>query len=249
MNGLTRRALLGQAMSCGTVLASRLPTFTYRRAKQCVEVLRGGMKIQEVASAKPGYLWVDEVRRRLFVTNEIEEYEGMPTGTVESYAIAPASGLIELISRQVLALSAVRPRHFAISPDGRFMVVAVYGGGAYNVLPIDGEGRMGRVSQAIKEIGFGRDSVMQATAHPHSVVFDDSGEFVAGTDFGCDRINVFAFHDGRLRKVAQLAAPAGSGPAELCLARREQGLEMLVNHKLGNFRGRYWSKSSEPIAS
>lgn len=238
---LSRRALLGQAIGCGAAvaLAGKTPLFTYRTAGQWVEVLRRGVKVQAVASANPAYLQLDEARRRLFVVNEIDEYEGLPTGTVESYSIR-TSGLIELISRQALALSAVRPRHLAISPDGRFMVVAVYGGGAYNVLPIDGEGRIGRVSQVLKEIGRGADTVKQATAHPHSVVFDDSGRFVVGTDFGCDRINVFAFEQGRLRRIAQVATPAGSGPAEVRLTSRQaSAFEVVVNHAMTNSRGRY----------
>jgi 6-phosphogluconolactonase (cycloisomerase 2 family) len=117
------------------------------------------------------------------------------------------------------------------------MVVAVYGGGAYNVLPIDGGGRIGRVKQVIKEIGHGADANIQATAHPHSVVFDDSGKFVVGTDFGCDRINVFAFEDERLGRIERIATPAGSGPSEVWLA--ESGLEMVVAHRLGGFRARY----------
>jgi 6-phosphogluconolactonase (cycloisomerase 2 family) len=117
---------------------------------------------------------------------------------------------MELISRQPLSLSATGPKHVAISPDGSWMVVAVYRGGAYNLLPVDREGRIGSVTQALKEIGSGPHPTKQATAHPHSVVFHPSGKFVIGTDFGCDRINVFAFQSGRLRRVQQMGASAGS---------------------------------------
>src|SRR5205823_7944684 len=117
--------------------------------------------------------------------------EGLPTGSVESYSIAPDTGLIQLISRQPLSLSATRPKRFAISPDGGYVVVAAYGGGAYNVLPVDGDGRIGSVRQVLKEIGNGPNRKRQATAHPHSVVIHPSGKFVIATDLGCDRINVF----------------------------------------------------------
>jgi 6-phosphogluconolactonase (cycloisomerase 2 family) len=117
------------------------------------------------------------------------------------------------------------------------MVVAVYGGGAYNVLPVDADGQIGRVTQVLKEIGCGRDLKMQATAHPHSVVFHSSGKLVVATDFGCDRINVFSFEGGQMTKTQQIAAPAGSGPAEVCLDERR--LEALVEHSLGSFRSRY----------
>ena len=103
------------------------------------------------------------------------------------------------------------PRHLAIAPDGQHMVVAAYGGGAYNVLPIKPDGTIGPVTQIIKEIG------RQRTAHPHSLLFHPSGQFLITTDFGADRINVFQFTAGRLTRLQQIQTPPGSGPAELTI--------------------------------
>ena len=122
------------------------------------------------------------------------------------------------------------------------MVVAIYGGGAYNVLLVDADGQIGHVTQVLKEIGCGPDPKMQATAHPHSVVFHPSGKFVVATDFGCDRINVFSFRAGRMTKIKQIGAPAGSGPAEVYLD--DRGLEAVVQHRLGSFRARYKVEAS-----
>ncbi len=242
----TRRALFQQLIGGGCALAvSRncvgASTFEYQGRPDCIEVFRREgerrWKIQVVDSANPSFLALDRARDRLFAVNEIDEFQGLPRGSVESYALSPGSGLVQLISRQPLSLSATRPKHFAISPDGGFIVVAVYGGGAYNVLPINAGGDIEPVTQVLKEIGRGRDPQMQATAHPHSVVFHPSGKFVIATDFGCDRVNVFRFGDGSLKRIQQIAAPAGSGPAEIHLDRN--GLNASVVHRLQSFRCSY----------
>jgi 6-phosphogluconolactonase (cycloisomerase 2 family) len=247
-NNLTRRALFGQ-VCCGSYVLTRAGAaskFEYEGGTDRIEVYRrqgaSSAKIQTVMSANPSFLALDQVRLRLFAVNEIDEFEGLPRGSVESYTVAPGTGLLTLISREPLSLSATRPRSLAISPDGRFIVVAVYGGGAYNVLPLGVDGRIGRVTQVIKEIGCGPDRKMQATAHPHSVVFHPSGKFVVTTDFGCDRINVFSFNAGGMTKIHQIAAPAGSGPAEVYLD--DSGLEALVQHRLGSFQAQYKIEAS-----
>jgi 6-phosphogluconolactonase len=246
-NNLTRRALFAQ-ICCGSYLlaGSREAKFEYAGGTDRIEVYRRqgahSAKVQTVMSANPSFLALDRVRQRLFAVNEIGEFEGLPRGSVESYTVSPGTGLLTLISREPLSLSATRPRSLAISPDGRFMVVAVYGGGAHNVLPVGVDGQIGRVTQVLKEIGCGPDPKMQATAHPHSVVFHPSGKFVVATDFGCDRINVFSFRAGRMTKIKQIGAPAGSGPAEVHLD--DRGLEAVVQHRLGSFRARYKVEAS-----
>ena len=51
--------------------------------------LRGGLWRQTgvVASAAPSSLALDASERFLYAVNEVDEYEGLPTGTVEAYAI------------------------------------------------------------------------------------------------------------------------------------------------------------------
>lgn len=188
----------------------------------------GSVLLQRVESRRPSRFAMNADQTRLFVANNIDDYLGLPAGSVESYAVAPDSGRLTFISRQSLSLSATEPQHLALSPDGRWLAVAAYGGGLYNVLPVDGEGRIGVVSQVLKEIGSGLHPEAQASAHPHSVVFSPRGDLVVGTDTGSDRINVFHFSQGRLTRKCQVATPAGSGPAELSL----QGWKLRVQFAL-----------------
>jgi 6-phosphogluconolactonase len=221
----TRRAFFQRlaAASCAVLPAGKrfprtTPTF-YEGRVDCIEVVRiesgRKRKIQVVPSTHPSGFAIDPFRHRLFVTNDIDEYEALPTGSIESYAIDPATGRIELRDRRALSLSATGPRHLDISPDGRHLVVAAYRGGAFNVLPVQADGKIGDVTQVLKEIGSGPDPALQATAHPHSVVFHPSGKLVVATDLGADRISLFSFESGRLSRLQQIETPPGSGPANL----------------------------------
>ena len=95
------------------------------------------------SSAAPSSLALDASERFLYAVNEVDEYEGLPSGTVEAYAIDAADGTLTFVNRQSLSLSATAPRHAAVSPDGRSLVVAVHGGGAYNVLPLGNRWKRG----------------------------------------------------------------------------------------------------------
>lgn len=173
--------------------------------------------VQTVASANPSFLAVHPSQRFLYAINEIESYQGLPTGTAEAYAIDARDGRLTLLNRQPLSLSGVTPAHLAVSPDGRTLAVALYGGGAYNVLPIEADGKLGKVSGIEKETGSGPDAQRQESPHPHMVQFDASGQYLLATDLGTDRINVFTLADGKLALQGRTAVSPGSGPRHLAL--------------------------------
>src|SRR6266849_201633 len=56
-----------------------------------------------VASATPSSLTLDASVRFLYAVNEVDEYEGLPMGTVEAYAINGADGSLKLLNRQKLS--------------------------------------------------------------------------------------------------------------------------------------------------
>src|SRR6266851_6440487 len=177
--------------------------------------LRGGQWRQTgvVASAAPSSLALDASERFLYAVNEVDEYEGLPSGTVEAYAIDEANGSLKLVNRQKLSLSATAPRHAAVSPDGRALVVAVHGGGAYNVLALGKDGSVGAVSGILKETGSGPHD-KQRSAHPQMVVFDCAGRVVS-TDMGSDRLSVLTLDTARLSIAGRYAAQAGDGPRHI----------------------------------
>jgi 6-phosphogluconolactonase len=179
--------------------------------------LRGGRwrPAGVVPSAAPSSLALDASECFLYAVNEVSEYEGLPSGTVEAFAIDAADGSLKRLNRQRLSLSATAPRHAAVSPDGKALVVAVHGGGAYNVLSLRSDGSLGPVSGILKETGSGpRDE--QRSAHPQMVVFDRAGRVVSA-DLGSDRLSVLTLDTARLNIAGRYAAPAGDGPRQIAI--------------------------------
>jgi 6-phosphogluconolactonase (cycloisomerase 2 family) len=187
-------------------------------------------QIQRVPSLAPACVLLSPAQQTLYVANEVEEHEGLPRGTVEAFHIHPGDGRLTLLSRTALSLSATWPRHMAVSPDGKLLAVAAYGGGIYNLIAIAQEGSLGQVSSIFKDAGCGTHAQLQASAHPHTLLFDAGGQHLLSSDFGSDRLNVFALEDGVLRRSMQRSTGEGSGPRDCVL--HPSGLYVYACHDL-----------------
>ncbi len=168
-----------------------------------------------IASPHPSFLTLHPSARFLYAIQGVDRYENLRRGFVEAYAIGEKDGNLTLLNRQPLSLSATAPRHGAVSPDGRALVVAVHGGGAYNVLDIGEDGSLGRVSGISKETGSGLHEEHQQSAHPQMVLFDRTGHRFLGADLGSDRLSVFTLRDGGLHVEQRIDAPPGAGPRHM----------------------------------
>ncbi|HEU4634748.1 MAG TPA: beta-propeller fold lactonase family protein [Edaphobacter sp.] len=175
---------------------------------------RGWRKLQTVQSERPVSLALSADRKTLYAVNEIDSHKGLPVGTVEAYAIE-TDGTLRLLNRQQLALSAIHPRHAAVTPDGRQLVVAVRGGGAYNVLPIEEDGSLGRVSGILKEVGVDRTS-QGRRPEPHMVAFDPAGRIVT-VDGGTDRLSVLSLGAEGVTVQHRVELEAGCTPRQVVM--------------------------------
>ena len=169
--------------------------------------------VQQVQSANPSFVALDPARRFLYVINEIDDYEGQKSGSAEAYAIDPNTGMIKLLNRQ--SLNSPIPAHLAVDPTGHHLVVANYIGGDFVVLPIAADGQLGPVSGQVKDTGSGPNKARQEAPHPHSVVFDPAGHFIAAADLGIDKVQVFRLSDGGLARVSEASVAPGAGPRHI----------------------------------
>lgn len=185
---------------------------------------------QTIASSSPAFLALHPNQQFLYVLNAIDTYENLPTGAIEAYCIDPQNGHLTLLNRQPLSLSGIKPKHLAVSPDGRNVVVAIHGGGAYNLLPVRKDGHLERVSKIVKETGSGPHRKWQEAAHPQMVMFDTLGCHLLSSDLGSDRLNVFAYTDGELTIQHRRATTPGSGPSHLIM--HPSGQLLYVMHEL-----------------
>ncbi len=186
-------------------------------------------QIQRVPSRAPACVLLSPAQQTLYVANDVDVHEGLPRGTVESFHIHPGDGRLTLLSRTALSLSATRPRNMAVSPDGKLLAVAAYGGGIYNLVAIAEDGSLGQVSSIFKDAGCGTHA-LQESAHPHTLLFDAGGQHLLSSDFGSDRLSAFALEDGGLRRRVQRSTGDGSGPSSCVL--HPSGLFVYACHGL-----------------
>ena len=172
--------------------------------------------VQQVPSANPSFVALDPSRRFLYVTNELDDYEGKKSGSIEAYAIDPDAGTLKLLNRQ--SLNSPIPAHLAVDPTGKFVVVGNYIGGDFVVLPIQADGRLGPVSNVLKDTGSGPNKERQEAPHPHSVVFDPAGRFIAAADLGIDKVQIFRLANGGLERVSEVSVAPGAGPRHLAFS-------------------------------
>ena len=220
--GWTRREFVRGAAGLVALpyLPSQSPHFAYVAAGESLHVFlvqgERWTEVQRVSSPAPACVLLSPSQRTLYVANEVEAHEGLPRGTVQVFHIDPLDGRLKLSSQRPLSLAATRPRHMALSSDGKVLAVAAYGGGIYNIFPVAEDGSLNEPAGIFKDAGSGGDPESQASAHPHSLLFDPGGRLLT-SDFGSDRLSVFAVEGGRLHRLAQRPTRRGSGPGATAL--------------------------------
>jgi 6-phosphogluconolactonase len=166
--------------------------------------------IQQVPSANPSFVALDPSQRFLYVINEIDDYQGQKTGSAEAYSINPETGTIALLNRQ--SVIGTIPGHLTVDPTGKYLVVANYMGGNFVTLPIQADGRLGPVAGSFANKGDGPNAERQEGPHPHIVVFDQAGRFIATADLGVDKVQTLRLENGNLRLVSEVSMTPGAGP-------------------------------------
>lgn len=125
------------------------------------------------------------------------------------------------------------PVHLALSPDGRYVIVANYGTGSVSSLPVGDDGSLGD-AVCVQELKGppGPHRVEQPSSRPHQVVFDSTGRFLLVPDKGLDRTWVFRFDaaSGAVEphSFAWCGARSGAGPRHL-VEHRSLGVIYVVN--------------------
>ena len=179
---------------------------------------------QTMASARPVAMAISG--GCLYVANGVSQHGNLPRGSVEAYTINPTTGQLVLKNRVPLSLSATSPTNLAVAPNGRNIIVAAHGGGAYNLLLLEEDGSLGRVTGILKEIGAGPHPLQDA-AHPSAVKFDREGRVVTA-DQGSDKLSVLTLSDGGLSVAGRCKVTPGSGPS--CLVLHPDGRQVYVGH-------------------
>lgn len=185
---VSRHAAGARGESPGTYPGPRRPASVYMagfspsRKEHGVHVLRahGGRwgSLQFVPSAAPSSLAASADGRTLFVTNGIDSYQNLPAGSVESWNIDAKTGLLTLLSRQALALTAIHPSHAAVSQDGSRLAVSAAEGSLCVLLPIHKGGPLGEPIAVRRELRLVTPASASSTAAAAQLCFAPNGHLV-----------------------------------------------------------------------
>jgi 6-phosphogluconolactonase (cycloisomerase 2 family) len=196
---------------------------------------RGWEQIGTSSSARPLSIVRHPRKPLVYVANGVRSHAHEPRGTVEAFLIDARQPRIELVARRPLSLSATEPVSIDVSPDGGHLMVAAFGGGAYNLLPLDSSGAPGNPAVILKQVGRGPVSSRQSRAHPAAVLFHPAMPWVVAADFGADRLDLISLEptkeqDLQAHVTDRTPCAPGSGPSGVALHR--DGSIVIVRHGL-----------------
>jgi 6-phosphogluconolactonase len=167
-------------------------------------------------STQPSFLAVDTSGHFLYAVNEIESYEGQPTGAVSAFAIDSGSGKLSLLN-QVSSRDG-GPAHIALDQTGKHALVSNYTRGSVAVFPVLKDGRLGEASAFVQHHGAGVDKERQDQPHAHAVAMSSDNRFALVADLGLDQIFAYPFDSakGTLGQDPQITkVNPGAGPRHL----------------------------------
>jgi len=165
----------------------------------------------------PSFFEVDLKRRLLFAANEVNQFEGRPTGAVSAFSIDPATGRLTLLNQR--PSMGTGPCHVVLDNENRNLLVANYGGGSVAVLPVGPDGQLGAATDVVQHTGRSIDPVRQKGPHAHCVTLDSANRFAFVCDLGLDKVLTYRF-DARQGKLspgepAFTSIKAGAGPRHM----------------------------------
>jgi len=143
----------------------------------------------------PSFLELDFKRRLLFAVNEVNTFEGTPTGAVSAFKIDPATGTLTLINQR--PSMGTGPCHLVLDKARRNLLVANYSSGSVSVLPVAADGRLGAASDVVQHTGSSVNPDRQKGPHAHCVTLDAANRFVFVCDLGLDKVLAYRFDPQR----------------------------------------------------
>ena len=115
----------------------------------------------------PSFLAVHPGNRFLYAVNEVSKYDGKAAGSVSAFSIDAASGKLALLNAQ--SSGGPGPCHLVVDKAGRNVLVANYGGGSVEVLPITKSGLLEAASAFVQHTGSSVNKSRQEAPHAHGI--------------------------------------------------------------------------------
>jgi len=213
-------SLLALTLSHSPVPAgeSRVYFGTYTKAGESQGIYHAGFddatgKLGGVVLAaelkNPSFLAIAPSGKTLYAVSEVADENG--EGQVSAFRILE-SGKLDLINQ--VRSGGGGPCFVALTPDGKTLAVANYGGGSVASYRIADDGALSAPVSVIQHTGSSVDPNRQKAPHAHSINFSPDGRHAYAADLGTDRVYRYAVDPatGGLSASGETVITPGSGP-------------------------------------
>jgi 6-phosphogluconolactonase len=159
----------------------------------------------------PSFLKVSPDKKYLYVVNRAPKEIEPSGGFVSAYEIAK-NGTLKFLNKQLS--HGADPCHVDVSPDGKLVAIANYGGGNTAMYPVAENGSLLPASSIIKNEGSSVNPSRQTKPFAHSIQFSPFGNQVFSADLGTDQLNIFTLNGNKLVQPGQkfVKLEPGAGP-------------------------------------
>jgi hypothetical protein len=149
----------------------------------------------------------------LYVARDCNQWDNLPRGVIETYAVECGTHSLRLLAQTPMALSATGPRSLAVATCGRHLLASASTGGAWNAFPLNADGMPTSVAIARKETGTVVNSHIVSLPAPHGLVFSPRGLFAVGTDPGSGHMTLLQPSAEAIAALARWETPYGLSPS------------------------------------
>jgi 6-phosphogluconolactonase len=165
----------------------------------------------------PSFLAIHPNQGFLYAANEVDDFKSKKSGAVSAFAIDARTGRLGLLNQQPSGGDG--PCHLAVDKSGKSVLVANYGGGSVEAIPVKADGSLDAPTTFIQHHGSSADKQRQEGAHAHFIATDPANRFALVCDLGLDKVIVYKFDPANSSLVASDPPSAslepGSGPRHL----------------------------------
>lgn len=168
----------------------------------------------------PTYLAVAPDGKSLCATTEVL---GWNEGLISAYAIDPATGALDYLSKQPTRGDIAA--HLSFDATGRFVASVNYSvlppsvkpNRSVVVYPRADDGAIAPATSEATHTGQGLDPARQDRSHPHCARWSLDNRYLIVADLGTDKLVTYRFDEqsGEISAHAELALPPGTGPRHL----------------------------------
>lgn len=174
---------------------------------------KAGEPVVAAETTNPTFLAVHPTRKFLYAVGEIGNFEGKKAGSVGAFAIQP-DGSLKLLN--AVTSGGPGPCHVNVDKEGKNVLLANYGGGSCQAVPLKEDGSLGAPTSFHQHEGSSVNKGRQGEPHAHSINLDPAARFAFCADLGLDKILVYAWDPAKglltPHSTPFAAVPAGSGP-------------------------------------